>query len=168
MLSKIVSGDLAVAATTVIAVLGAAYRAGRWTKKWDERMRVMSGKVTATANMVYALISILAEKRVITAEHVAKLHVGYEDGVSRFEAEASNPITPEKARRRKELSVKLEENTITLDEAKELKEILEEEVEEARKEGAIAAMFATFFLLGLVWLSCCSVETLRTILILDG
>jgi hypothetical protein len=61
-----------------------------------------------------------------------------------------NPLTPNELRRRAELTSRLDARTITPDEARELRDILEKELEEARAIGNFLAVLAILILLGLV------------------
>jgi len=61
-----------------------------------------------------------------------------------------NPLTAYELRRRRELTSKLDARTITPEEAKELRDILEKELAEARAMGNFLAVLAILFLLGLV------------------
>lgn len=61
-----------------------------------------------------------------------------------------NPLTSEEIKRRIELTKKLEQKIITPDEAKELHEILNKELEEAKATNNFLAILAILFLLG--WL----------------
>ena len=61
-----------------------------------------------------------------------------------------NPLTAEELQLRKELTIKLERKTITPDEARQLHDILNKELEEASKTNEFLAILAILFLLGLV------------------
>lgn len=117
-------------------------------------MTIMNRRVTAIAKLVYGLIGLLSQNGSVNPEEASKLYAeyeqyaNYENEISKFEGGVTNPITPDKARRR-ELSNKLDNNTITLDEAKKLKAILEE-VAEAKSAGNLTAILAIIFLLILV------------------
>ena len=70
--------------------------------------------------------------------------------LSEFESEIRNPITPEIARRRKELTAEVNNNSINLEESKELKTILDEEAKEAQSEGNWVVALAIVALIGVV------------------
>jgi len=74
------------------------------------------------------------------------------DILSRFEQSASqnNPLSEEIIRKRRELTTKLENKTITIDEAKELHKILNQELEEAKARGDALAALAIILLTGMV------------------
>ncbi|MBA7614178.1 hypothetical protein ES703_21441 [subsurface metagenome] len=61
-----------------------------------------------------------------------------------------NPLTPDELRLRRELTVKLDAETISPNEARQLRNILNKELEEAREEKDFLAILAILFLLGLV------------------
>jgi len=61
-----------------------------------------------------------------------------------------NPLTPHEIRKRRELTSKLDRNIISPQEAKELRDILQKELEEARATGNLLAVLAILFLLGLL------------------
>lgn len=68
-----------------------------------------------------------------------------------FESKATkNPLSPEIVERRRYLTQKLKAGTITHDEAVELNEILEKELEEAKVMNDVLAIVAILLLLGLV------------------
>ena len=100
--------------------------------------------------MSVGLMDALAKKGVIDAQEVGKLHVDYEQTIEDFESKIHNPITPEKAQRRRELTAKLNNNTIDLRESKELKAILDEEMKEAQNAGDWVVVLAIVALIGLV------------------
>lgn len=71
--------------------------------------------------------------------------------VSEFEKKIKgNPLTPEEINLRRELTTRLENETITPEEARELQGILNKELEEARERSDFFAALAILFLLGLV------------------
>jgi hypothetical protein len=111
-----------------LTLLTGVLRFGRWMERMESKLAIMSGKMTAITRFVFGLTSLLSRKGVIDAEEASRLFADYGNEISKFEGSATNPITPDKARRRRELSNKLDNNTITLEEAKELKAILEEEL----------------------------------------
>jgi len=61
-----------------------------------------------------------------------------------------NPLTPNEITRRRELTSRLDSRTITPNEAKELHDLLNKELEEARATGNFLAILAILFLLGLL------------------
>ena len=61
-----------------------------------------------------------------------------------------NPLSPYEIRRRRELTSKLDQKSITRHEAKELHDILNKELEEARATGNFLAVLVILFLLGLL------------------
>lgn len=61
-----------------------------------------------------------------------------------------NPLTTDELRLRKELTIKLDSGTINPDEARQLRDILNKELDGARATNDILAVFAILFLLGLV------------------
>ena len=70
-----------------------------------------------------------------------------EYAVNRFEEKnKGNPISIEKIKRRRELTEKLKRREISSDEAKELCEILDEELEEAKRLNDTASMVAILLL----------------------
>ena len=70
--------------------------------------------------------------------------------VNRFEEKnKGNPISIEKIKRRRELTEKLKRREISSDEAKELCEILDEELEEAKRLNDTASIVAILLLRGI-------------------
>jgi hypothetical protein len=61
-----------------------------------------------------------------------------------------NPLTPYELEMRRQLTLKLDAKIITPDEARELRDILEKELAEARAMGNFLAILVILFLLGLV------------------
>jgi len=82
----------------------------------------------------------------------ANLSVSYASKVlEEFEKkQVGNPLTPYEVQRRRQLTEKLEARTIDPDEAKELHDILNKELQEARATGNFLAVLMILFLLGLV------------------
>jgi len=61
-----------------------------------------------------------------------------------------NPLTPDELRLRREFTTKLDTGIITPDEARQLRNILDKELEEARDKNDFLAILAILFLLGLI------------------
>ncbi len=52
------TGDLITIAAVVVTALGITYGVGRWTKKTDSELKIISGKGDSTAKMLFGLVKV--------------------------------------------------------------------------------------------------------------
>lgn len=119
---------------TLFALLGIAYKIGRWTQKIEDRYRKIEENpiIVAGKNLPVKVIS-------------DALYESFEEKHSK-----TNPLTPDEIRLRRELTERLDSGTITTRDAKILHDILQKELAEARAAGNILAVLLILLLLGLV------------------
>lgn len=138
------TGDIIAIITVIIAVLGLGVGIGQWKKGLDTKLAIIGAKASAVTTMLHTLVRLLASGKIVDASQVGQLFTDYQAEISKFEKGVTNPITPDMARRRQELTEKLNSNQINLDQAKELKNILDQELAEARSSndnlGAVIAI----------------------------
>ena len=148
------TGDLIALVAVIMVALGVVWAVARWTKGYDNRLKIIGGKGNATYETIFALVNLLSNKETITTKEFtalfSTLHAGYEAEIKKFEAKTTNPITPAEAQRRQELTAKVNANAISVPEAKELQQILNKELAEAQAANNWLAALAIIFLLGMV------------------
>jgi len=124
---------------SLLAILGGIWKVASWNKGIEVKIAEMNGRLERIEkNPILLAMNQMSVKMWSNILH---------DFEQKF---VENPLTPDEVRRRRELTAKLDTKTITPDEAKELHDILNEELEEARAANNIIAFFAILFLLGLL------------------
>lgn len=102
-------------------------------------------------NSIDTRLAIIESNPLITAFNNLTVRIA-DKMVEEFEKKIlkENPLTANEIKRRRELTSKLDRKIIAHHEAKELHDILNKELEEARATGNFLAMLAILFLLGLL------------------